>query len=195
MNQAQRSLCRALVLSCMISGYASLGFGQASDPKSSAIIERIMTTALSRCYSTVNGVKRISFEPATNQEFAEVEALGQKAVAPLAKYLDLQPKNDLTQLFAVKFLMAIGGSSTLGPLKRAFAQDQWEVTRAAALDGIFAVSHAEAKPYMEAALGDKSQLVRRRAHDLAFSQVHEKYEDWCDGLQNASSPDLLEFLN
>jgi uncharacterized membrane protein YqgA involved in biofilm formation len=166
MNQAQRSLCRALVLSCVIIGYASLGFGQTSDPKSSAIIEQIMTTALSRCYSTVNGVKRITFEPATNQEFAEVEALGQKAVAPLAKYLDLQPKNGLTQLFAVKFLMAIGGSSTLGPLKRAFAQDQWEVTRAAALDGIFAVSRAEAKPYVEAALGDSSQLVRRRAHDL-----------------------------
>jgi len=125
-----------------------------------------MTTALSRCYSTVNGVKRITFEPATNQEFAEVEELGQKAVAPLAKYLDLQPKNDLTQLFAVKFLMAIGGSSTLGPLKRAFAQDQWEVTRAVALDGIFAVSRAEAKPYVEAALSDSSQLVQQRAHHL-----------------------------
>jgi uncharacterized membrane protein YqgA involved in biofilm formation len=166
MNQAQRSLCRALVLSCIVIGYASLGFGQASEPKSSAVIDHIMTTALSRCYSTVNGVKRITFEPATNQEFAEVEALGQKAVAPLAKYLDLQPKNDLTQLFAVKFLMAIGGSSTLGPLKRAFAQDQWEVTRAAALDGLFAVSPAEAKPYVDAALGDKSQLVRRRAYHL-----------------------------
>jgi hypothetical protein len=44
--------------------------------------------------------------------------------------------------------MAIDGSSTLGPLKRAFAQDQWEVTRAAALDGIFAVSQLEAKPYV-----------------------------------------------
>ncbi len=95
-----------------------------------------------------------------------MEAVGQKAVAPLAKYLDLQPKNDLTQLFAVKFLMAIGGSSTLGPLKRAFAQDQWEVTRAAALDGIFAVSRAEAKPYVEAALSDSSQLVQQRAHHL-----------------------------
>jgi uncharacterized membrane protein YqgA involved in biofilm formation len=166
MNQAQRSLCRALVLSCIVIGYASLGFAQASDPKSSAIIDQIMATTLSRCYSTVNGVKRISFEPATNQEFAEVEALGQKAVAPLARYLDLQSKNGLTQLFAVKFLMAIGGSSTLGPLKRAFAQDQWEVTRAAALDGIFAVSRAEAKPYVEAALGDRSELVRQRAHDL-----------------------------
>jgi len=166
MNQAQRSLCPALVLSCIVIGHASLGFGQASDPKSSAIIEQIMTTALSRCYSTVNGVKRITFEPATNQEFAEVKALGQEAVAPLARYLDLQQKNGLTQLFAVKFLMAIGGSSTLGHLKRAFAQDQWEVTRAAALDGTFAVSHAEAKPYVEGALSDSSHLVRLRAHDL-----------------------------
>ncbi len=166
MNQAQQSLCRALVMSCIVIGYTSLGFGQASDPKSSAIIDRIMTAALSRCYSTVNGVKRITFEPATNQEFAEVKALGQDAVAPLARYLGLQSKNGFTQLYTVKFLMAIGGSSTLGPLKRAFAQDQWEVTRAAALDGIFGVSPAEAKPYVEAALTDSSQLVRLRAHHL-----------------------------
>jgi hypothetical protein len=166
MTQARRLLCGLLVSSCIVIGDASLGFGQASDPKSSAIIEQIMTAALSRCYSTVNGVKRITFEPPTNQEFAEVKALGEEAVAPLAKYLDLQPKNGFTQLFAVKFLMAIGGSSTLGPLKRAFAQDQWEVTRAAALDGIFAVSQVEAKPYVEAALGDSSQQVRLMAHHL-----------------------------
>jgi hypothetical protein len=30
---------------------------------------------------------------------------------------------------------------------------------------------------------------------LALGQVHEKYEGWCYGLQNASSLDLLEFLN
>jgi hypothetical protein len=30
---------------------------------------------------------------------------------------------------------------------------------------------------------------------LALGQVHEKYEGWCYGLQNASAPDLLEFLN
>ena len=166
MTRTRRCLCVILVSSCIVSGDASLGFGQASDPKSSAIIEQVMTTALSRCYSTVDGVKRITFEPATNQEFAEVKALGQEAVAPLARYLDLQQKNGFTQLFAVKFLMAIGGLSTLGPLKKAFAQDQWEVTRAAALDGIFAVSHAEAKPYVVAALGDSSQLVRQRARDL-----------------------------
>src|SRR5882757_8751040 len=153
-------------MSCIVIGYTSLGFGQASDPKSSAIIDRIMTAALSRCYSTVNGVKRITFEPATNQEFAEVKALGQDAVAPLARYLGLQSKNGFTQLYTVKFLMAIGGSSTLGPLKRAFAQDQWEVTRAAALDGIFSVSRDEDRPYVRAALADKSPLVQRRAKEL-----------------------------
>ena len=112
-------------------------------------------------------VKRITFEPATNQEFAEVKALGEKAVAPLARYLDLQQKNGFTQLYAVKFLMAIGGPSTLGPLKRALAQDQWDVTRAAALDGIFAVSPAEARPYVKAALSDSSQLVRLRAYEVS----------------------------
>jgi hypothetical protein len=157
----------------MVSGNASLGFGQTSDPKSAAVVDQIMATALSRCYSTVDGVKhsryywkRISFVSATNEEFAQVEALGQKAVEPLARYVDLRPQDGFTQLFAVKFLMAIGGPSTLGPLKRALAQDQWDVTRAAALDGIFQVSPAEAKPYVEAALVDKSQVVRQRAHDL-----------------------------
>jgi uncharacterized membrane protein YqgA involved in biofilm formation len=177
MKQAQRSLCRALVLSCIVIGCASLGFGQASDSKSSAIIDQIMATALSRCYSTVNGVKRISFEPATNHEFAEVEALGQKAVAPLARYLDLQRKNGFTQLYAVNFLIAIGGSSTLGPLRRAFAQDQWEVTRATALDGLFAVSRAEAKPYVEAALRDCSELVRQRAQHLLSLYQQQKKRD------------------
>ncbi len=175
MNRPQRSLRRALVLSCIVIGYASLGFGQASDPKSSAIIDQIMATALSRCYSTVNGVKRISFEPATNEEFAQVKALGQKAIVPLARYVDLRPRNGFTQLFAVKFLMGIGGSSTLGPLKGALAQDQWEVTRATALSGMFSVSPDAARPYVEAALTDKSHLVQQRAQELqAFYQKQNK---------------------
>jgi len=162
-------------MSCIVIGYTSLGFGQASDPKSSAIIDQIMATALSRCYSTVNGVKRISFEPATNEEFAQVKALGQKAIVPLARYVDLRPRNGFTQLFAVKFLMGIGGSSTLGPLERALAQDQWEVTRATALSGMFSVSPDAARPYVEAALTDKSHLVQQRAQELqAFYQKQNK---------------------
>jgi len=30
---------------------------------------------------------------------------------------------------------------------------------------------------------------------LALGQVHEKYEGWCDSLQNASSTDLVQYLN
>jgi hypothetical protein len=167
MTLHQRRLPAVFVLLCVLYHvHADLGASRTSDPEASATVERIMTTALARCYSTVDGVKRIGFVPPTNEDLAAIKALGQRAVAPLAQYLDLKSKNGLTQLFAVKFLVAIGGSSTLGPLKRALSQDQWEVTRAAALDGVFAVSRAEAKPYVKAALGDRSQLVRQRAHDL-----------------------------
>lgn len=62
--------------------------------------------------------------------------------------------------------MAIGGPSTLSLLKRAFAEDQWEVTRATALSGMFQVSLTEAKPYVEAALGDRSETIRQTAHAL-----------------------------
>ena len=104
--------------------------------------------------------------PPTNEEVAELKALGPKAVAPLARYLELKQKSGLTQLFAVRFLMGIGGTSTLAPLKRAFAQDQWEVVRDVALSGLFAASPSEAKPYVEAALGDQSQVVRQNAQHL-----------------------------
>ncbi len=30
---------------------------------------------------------------------------------------------------------------------------------------------------------------------LALGQLHEKHEGWCDGLQNANSPELVQFLN
>src|SRR5439155_2816080 len=93
-------------------------------------------------------------------------------------YLDLQRKNGFTQLFAVKFLMAIGGSTILSPLKRALAQqDQWEVTRAAALDGIFSVSRNEARPYVKAALADKSPLVQRRAKELLALDQEQNNEE------------------
>lgn len=166
MNRAQLRPPAVFLLLCILNCYAELGFSQASDPEASATVRRIMTTALSRCYSEVDGIRKISFVHATNQEFAEVKALGEKAIVPLAKYLELERKDGLTQLFAVKFLMAIGGRSTLGPLKRAFAQDQWEVTRSAALSALFAASQVEAKPYVEAALQDKSQWVRQTAQHL-----------------------------
>src|SRR5260370_24550874 len=116
MSQTQRCLCVILIVACIFAGDAPLGFGQASDAKSSAVIQQIMTTALSRCYSTVNGVRRISFAPPTNQEFAEVEALAQKAVAPLATYLDLETKTGFPHLFPVNFPWTPHPPSPLVPL-------------------------------------------------------------------------------
>ena len=158
-----------LCLVCILCGYAEDGFSQTTDAAPSATVQRIMTIALSRCYSEVNGIKKMSFVPATNEEVAEVKALGEEAVAPLARYLDLKPRSDFQRLFAVKFLENVSGTSTLGPLQRAFAQNQWEVTRLVAVNAMFAVSEAEAKPYVEKALGDNSQVVRQRAQDLWVS--------------------------
>ncbi len=167
MNQTFLRLSGAVMLLFMLAGHVELGLAQQKPGESSAVvIQRVMTTAVARCHTTINGVRAITFESPTNEEFAEVKALGPEAVAPLARYLDLEPRSDFAQLIAVKFLMVIGGPSTLAPLKRAFAQDQWDVTRAAALDGMFAVSQVEAKPFVEAALQDKSQVVRQRAQQL-----------------------------
>lgn len=167
MNQAGLRLYVVILSLCMTVSYASLGFSQTNSPAiAEAVVKHVMTTALSRCFSSVNGVGRISFVPPTNEEVSQIRALGKEAVAPLAKYLDLQQKDDFTQVFVVQFLMVIGGPSTLPHLKRAFASDQWEVTRAAALSGMFKVSQVEAKPYVEAALQDQSQLVRQRAQQL-----------------------------
>lgn len=167
MNQDRLCANLIVIILCTCCGPVELGFTQASSSTDAeATIQQIMSSALARCYSTVNGIRRIAFEPATNEEFARIKALGPEAVTPLAKYLDASPQSDFSRFFAVKFLMAIGGPSTLGPLKRAFAPDQWEVTRAAALSGMFTVSRPDAKPFIKAALVDQSHLVRQRAREL-----------------------------
>ena len=133
----------------------------------SAVVQQIMSAALSRCYSQVNGVRRITFVPATNGEVAQVKAVGDDAVAPLAGYLETTPRDGFTQLFAVKFLVAVGTPSTIPVLKRAFADDQWEVTRVVALCGMFSIEPAAARPYVKMALADRSPLVRQYAQRLS----------------------------
>src|SRR5262249_4720442 len=97
-----------------------------------------MTTVVARCYSTTNGIRRITVEPPTNQEVAEIRALGERAIEPLAAYLDSERRGGRMQWFAVRFLIAVGGPGTFAPLQKAFAEDPWEVTKAAALAGMFA---------------------------------------------------------
>jgi hypothetical protein len=175
MTQTQQRLIGALLLFSIHCGYAVPSLSQASSSEDAATVKRIMTTVLARCYSKTNGITRIAFEPPKDQDVAEIKAIGDRAIPLLAAYLDSQQKDGFTQLFAVKFLVAIGGPATFAPLQRASAEDQWEVTRAAALDGMFAVSESRAKLFIKAALEDKSQLVRRRAQALwALYREYEK---------------------
>jgi hypothetical protein len=106
------------------------------------------------------------FAPPTNEDVAEVRALGVKVIGPLAAYLYLEHKDDFTQLYAVRLLVAIGGPSTFNPLKRAFGTDQWEEVRAEALDGMSRALREGTKPYVDTALKDKSQIVRLTAQYL-----------------------------
>jgi hypothetical protein len=165
-----REICKSGLAVCLILLASNMSpttaLCQANSTTNEGKVDAIMTTALSRCFSSVDGVKRISFVPATSDETAEIKEIGRDAVAQLASYLDMQQKDGLTQLLAVKFLIAIGASETYGPLERAIAVDQWEVTRAQALAGLFELSPEAAKPFVERALSDGSALVRQRAQDL-----------------------------
>jgi HEAT repeat protein len=157
------SLCAfSLMLNCSL----ATGFCQESATNDADEVAQIMKTALARCFSTVNGVKRISFVPATSEETSEVTRIGYNAIPQLASYIDLPRKDDLTQLLAVKFLISIGLPETYPPLERALKSDQWELTRVQALSGLFELSHETAKPFIENALTDSSTLVRERAKEL-----------------------------
>jgi hypothetical protein len=133
----------------------------------SVVIGRIMSSALARCFSRNDGVvKGLTFVPPTNEEVVEVKSLGDDAIAPLASYVDAKSKDDFTQLFAVRFLMALHSPDTFPPLARAFGRDHWEVTRQVALNAMFAVSEQKAKPHVRAALSDESNVVKQSAVHL-----------------------------
>jgi hypothetical protein len=125
-----------------------------------------MSSALTRCYTENNGVKGLTFVPATNEEVAEVMSLGDDAIAPLASYIDAKLNADFTQLFAVRFLADLNSPDTFPQLVRAFGRDHWDVTREVALNAMFAVSKQKAKPYVKAALSDESNVVKQSAAQL-----------------------------
>lgn len=155
----------AVILVCgCCAAYASDTGGRES--RAEAIVRRIMAADLLRCSSSVDRVKVFSFAPSSDAEIAQIKSLGTDAIPALAAYVEREPKDGFTQLFATRFLADIRGPATFVPLERAFAPDQWEVTRLSALYGMFAASPARTKPYVRRALADKSSLIRQRANEL-----------------------------
>jgi hypothetical protein len=160
-----------LLTACLLALVLLVRFAYASDhggrdSGANVIVRQIMAADLARCSSSVNGVRLFSYAPSSGTEVAQIQSLGKDAIPPLAAYIRRKHKDGFTQLLAVAFLADIGGPATFVPLKQAFAPDQWEVTRLAALYGMFAASPAKAKPYVRRALIDRSGLVRERASEL-----------------------------
>lgn len=137
-----------------------------------------MAAVLAHCHMKAAGVEMITFIPPSNEEFETIKSLGSAAIEPLSTYLDAKPDGGFTQLFAVKFLTALRNPSAFGALQKAFAQDQWEVTRMAALDGMFETSKTAAEPYVEVALEDRSPVVRHVAESLWTSYKPHKSDNW-----------------
>lgn len=181
MNQQWHRFLRVLLLLGMFGARLPFGFAQVSSPTTSDIVKRTMAAALARCHSKADGIEAFTFIPPSNDEIETIKPLGSAAVEPLSTYV--QAKADcgfakidcgFAPLFALKFLTALRNPAALGAFQRAFAQDEWEVTRMYALAGMFETSKTAAEPYVKAALEDKSPNVRRMAEGLWLSYQPHK---------------------
>jgi len=166
MNQQRYGLLHVLLLLGILLAHVPRGLAQVGTRQASKTVKRAMTAALARCHFRVGNVEAITFIPASNEEFETIKSLGSAAIEPLSTYMDAKADGGLVQFFAVKFLTALRSPTALSALQRAFAPDQWEVTRMAALYGMFETSKEAARPYIEAALDDESPLVRQTAERL-----------------------------
>lgn len=181
MNQ-QRHPFLVLLLFGILSGYLPFGFAQTTGTTTSDIVKRTMAAALARCHSkTTDGVEAFTFISPTNDEIERIKSLGSAAVEPLSTYVPAKvdcgfPKIDcgFAPLFALKFLTALRNPAALGAFQRAFAEDQWEVTRMYGLAGMLETSKTAAEPYVKAALEDESPNVRHMAEGLWLSYQPDK---------------------
>ena len=162
---------RVAILSILVCVQQPLLNGQTNAtnaPDINQAVKSIMNTSVNRCYTTTKeGISRISWVPASNEDVNKIKDLGKAAIPILDGYITAQSKDGFTQLFAVKFLIQIGGRPTETALEHALSSDQWDVTKAQALSGLYQVSTVDALPYIYAALSDPSQLVRQRARELS----------------------------
>jgi hypothetical protein len=174
MNRQWHGFLHVLLLLGIFGARLPFGFAQMSRPAASDTVKRTMAAVLAHCRFKADGVEGMTFIPPSNDEIETIKSLGSAAIETLSTYLDPKVDGGFSQLFAVRFLTALRNPAALGALQRAFAQDQWEVTRVAALAGMFETSKTTTKPYVEAALEDKSEVVRHMAESLWTSYEPHK---------------------
>lgn len=147
------------------------------NPDTERRVSEIMKRAIARCYSVVDGetpdhkvvkgVTRISWYPPTNEDYAEIAELGEKAVPALAAYVtpDIKP-GGLVQLFAVKFLASIGTPSTIPPLGAALNANNWQVARLSSLDALGKMPNPEATSLIRSVRNDSDPQISERARQI-----------------------------
>ena len=148
--------------------------GAKAESDASSRVAEIMTRALGRDYSVVDGwnangkrvkgVTRITLVPPTNQDHADIAKLGENAVPSLATYVTPNGKPEgLVQALEVKFLGSIGSASTISPLGEALDKRDWQVARLYALDILGKMSEPDALSLVRSVLQDNDQLLAERA--------------------------------
>jgi HEAT repeats len=146
------------------------------DSEASRVAE-IMQRALARDYSVgdgwttggkaVRGIKRISWVPPADQDYADIAQLGERAVPALAAYVTPEAKpGGFVQALAAKFLGSIGSPSTIAPLGEALDPRNWQVARIYALDVLGKMPDPEAIALVRSALQDKDPTVSEEARHI-----------------------------
>lgn len=147
------------------------------DPDARLRVSEIMNHAIARCYTVVDsetpdhrvvrGVTRISWRPPTNEDYAEIAQLGDKAVPALTVYITPEAKpGGFVQLFAVKFLASINTPATISPLGAALNTGNWQVARLAALDELGEMPDLEADSLIRSVLNDSDPHISERAKQI-----------------------------
>jgi hypothetical protein len=140
-------------------------------------VSEIMERSLARCYSVVDGqtpdhrvvkgITRISWYPPTNEDYAEIAQLGEKAIPALATYASPNGKpGGFIQLFAVKFLASIGTPSTIRPLGTALSAANWQPARLSALAALGKMPEARAASLIQSALNDDDLFIAEHAKQI-----------------------------
>jgi hypothetical protein len=174
MNRQWHGFLHVLLLLGILGARLPSGFAQTIRSAASDTVKRTMAAVLAHCHYKVGGVEAITFIPPSNNQIETIKSHGSAAIEPLSRYLDAKVDGGFSQLFAVRFLTSLRNPAAFSALQRAFAQDQWEVTRTAALAGMFETSKTAPEPYVKAALEDQSRVVCHMAESLWTS--YEQHE-------------------
>jgi hypothetical protein len=132
-----------------------------------ARVDQIVQRVLARGHQTnPDGVLSISFMPPTNEDYAEIRAIGIPAISPLAMHLD--DKSDFSQLIAIKFLNSLVDldPTVQSKLQLGLSPDRWVVVRLTSMEALDRIPSANFFATAQVMQQDRDPLVAKRAREI-----------------------------